>query len=102
MREEKAAILQEVLRLLEEKYRPGLYEYLFKYREDAYKRLLALEDGIDRAYLTPGIDEEGFKAILREYWKLHIIAIKEFKQVDQLDLNIPQARQEMTAERVRA
>lgn len=102
MREEKDAILKEVLKLLGEKYQPGLYEYLFKLNPNLYRRLTELEDRIDRAFLTDSVSLEGFKAILRDYWKLHMTAIKELKQTEQLDLDLSRVRQKMTEERVRA
>ncbi len=100
MREEKEAIIKEVLRLLGEKYPVGLYEYLFKHRPELYKKLQHLEDRIDQAFLSATI--QGLKAILRDYWTLHIMAIKEFKEIDQLDFNLPVARKELQENRIRA
>lgn len=103
MKEEKEAILTEVLRLLREKYPIGLYEYLFKHRPDLDQQRLALEDRIDQSYLNPNISIDQLKAVLREYWTFHMTAIREFKQAGQLDLNlVAKARQEMAEERVRA
>ena len=50
MREEKEHILNEVLRLLSEKYPIGLYEYLFKHRSSLYMQLIDLEERIDQAF----------------------------------------------------
>lgn len=102
MREEKERILQEVLRLLREKYPIGLYEYLHKHCPDLYKQLLELEDRIDRTYLDPNASIDQLKAVLRKYWAFHMTAIREFKQTKQLDPNLSEARQKMTEERVRA
>lgn len=99
---EKEKILKEVLRLLGEKYPRGLYEHLYKYCPDFYKHLLELEDRIDQAYLNPNASIYQLKAVLREYWAFHMTAIKEFKQIGQLDLDLSQIRQKMTEERVRA
>jgi len=99
---DKEYILQETLRLLGEKYPIGLYEYLYKYRPDLYIQLVNLENGIDQTYLNPNASIDQLKAVLREYWTFHMRAIKEFKQRGQLGLNLPQARQEMIEERIRA
>ena len=100
MREDKELILKEVLRLLNEKYPIGLYEYLFKHRSSLYMQLIDLEERIDQAFLYETVDD--LKAVLREYWTFHMRAIKEFKQKGQLDLNLLQAKQEMAEERIRA
>jgi len=100
LREDKELILKEVLRLLNEKYPIGLYEYLFKHRSSLYMQLIDLEERIDQAFLYETIGD--LKAVLREYWTFHITAIKEFKQIGELSLNLSQTRQEMVEERVRA
>jgi hypothetical protein len=103
LREEKEHILNEVLRLLSEKYPIGLYEYLYKYRPDLYRQLVDLEDRIDQAYLNPNASIDQLKAVLREYWAFHMTGIKEFKQVGQLEMNVLiKARKEMLDERIRA
>ena len=100
MREDKELILKEVLRLLNEKYPIGLYEYLFKHRSSLYMQLIDLEERIDQAFLYETVDD--LKAVLREYWTFHMTAIKEFKQIGQLGLNLQKAKQEMAEERIRA
>lgn len=102
MREEKERIIKEVLRLLREKYPIGLYEYLYKHRPDLYRQLISLEDRIDKAYLDPNASIDQLKAVLRDYWTLHMTAIREFRQIGQLGLNLSRAREEMSEERIRA
>lgn len=102
MTEEKERIIKEVLRLLGEKYPSGLYEYLFKHCPDLYKQLLDLEDRIDQTYLNPNASIDLLKMVLREYWTLHMAVIREFKQTGQSGLDLSQAKQEMTEERIRA
>ena len=87
---------------LDKRYPIGLYEYLFKYRPDLDRQLIELWDRIDQAYLNPNVSIDQFKVVLREYWTFHMAAIKEFKQVWKLDLNLSQIREEMTEERIRA
>ncbi|HEX3036115.1 MAG TPA: hypothetical protein VHT73_13515 [Thermodesulfobacteriota bacterium] len=93
----KDFILDETLRLLNERYPIGLYEYLYKHREDLYRELLALEDRIDKAFLSGTVEE--LKSVLREYWTFHMRAKREFKQTD---LNLVQIRKEMNEERIQA
>lgn len=102
MRKEKEKILKEVLRLLGEKYPIGLYEYLYKRCPDLYNELILIEHDIDRSFLSDSVSIDEFKAILRDYWKLHMIAIREYKKADQLNFNLPKAREEMIEERIRA
>ena len=102
MREEQEFILKEVLRLLGEKYPTGLYEYLYKLRPDLYRQLIDLEDRIDKAYLDPNASIDQLKAVLRNYWKFHMTAIREFRQAPKLGMNLTEAREEMSEQRVRA
>lgn len=102
MSEDKDGILKEVLRLLGEKYQPGLYEYLVKYRPEMHRALMGLEERIERAFLSNGIDNEGFKIILREYWRLHIRALELFSAVGQMDFDLPEIREKMSEEAVKA
>lgn len=97
----KEQLLTRTLEDLRKQYQVGLYEYLFKCRSDLYHQLIALENRIDRICLDPNADIEQLKAVLRDYWKLRMTAIKEFKNVEQLALNLPSARQEMQEERIR-
>ena len=96
----KDELLNRTLEELGKRYPQGLYEFLFKHRPDLYRQLVGLEDKIDQTYLNASIDQ--LKAVLREYWVFHMRAIREFRQVGQLGLNLPQAREEMTEERIRA
>ncbi|SRR5579884_214987 len=97
---EKENLLKRTLEDLARIYPIGLYEYLFKYNVDTYNHLLYMESRIDRAFLSGTIAE--LKVILREYWKIHILAMKEFEKIDQSRLDIPKVRKEMDEERTRA
>lgn len=98
----KEELLSRALEDLGKRYPVGLYEFLFKYCPDLYQQLLKLEDRIDQAYLNPNASIYQLKAVLREYWAFHMAAIKEFKHIGQLDLDLSQIRQKMIGERIRA
>lgn len=57
MREEKEKILNEVFRLLNEKYPVGLYEYLYENHRATYDAILRVEDKVDQAFLTGTLAE---------------------------------------------
>lgn len=98
----KEELLKRALEDLGKKYPVGLYEFLFKHRPDLYKRLVDLENRIDQTFLNPHAFIDQLKAVLREYWRFHMVAIKEFKQTTELDLKLREARQEMADERIGA
>ena len=97
---EKESLIKRTLEDLARIYPTGLYEYLFKYNMDTYSQLLYIESRIDQAFLSGTTAE--LKAILREYWKIHILAIKKFEKIDQSSLDIPKVREEIEEERTRA
>jgi len=45
-----------------------------------------LEDEISRDYSDKTIED--LKEILREYWNLHVEAIEEFENLDDINLNV--------------
>ncbi len=93
---EKEHIIDETLRLLTRKYPTDLYEYLFKYQPETYKKLRVLEDDISRDYLDRTIGD--LKEVLREYWTLHMEAIKRFENQDELDLKVNEVKQQIQQE----
>jgi len=93
---EKEHIIDETLRLLAQKYPTGLYEYLFKYQPETYKKLRVLEDDISRDYLDKTTGD--LKEVLREYWTLHMEAIKRFENQDKLDLKVNEVKQQILEE----
>ena len=97
---EKETVLKEVLKLLGERYQPGLYEFLFRYRGDLHKQRLELEDRIDRACISGTLAE--LKEALRSYWVFHMKALEEFKRDPQLALDLTRVRQEMVEDRIGA
>lgn len=98
----KEQLLTRTLEDLREIYPEGLYEYLFKYRQEMYERLLLLENRIDQIYLNPNVSIDPLRTVLREYWNLHAQAIRKFQQVGHVNLNLPKARRELAQERIRA
>jgi len=94
--QEKDKIIDETLNLLAEWYPIGLYEYLFKYQPDMYKKLRELEDEADNAFLYKTTDD--LKEVLKEYWTLHMEAIGEFENQDDLDLKVSEVKQQIQEE----
>ena len=75
----KESILDEVISLLSDKYPPGLYDWLYKYRPAVYKSISDLEDRVNSNFVHGGSIEE-LKTILRVYWVNHIQATRDFKK----------------------
>jgi len=94
--QEKDSILEEILSLLAERYPIGLYEYLYKYQLETYKRIRELEDEVDNAFLYKTVGD--LKRILREYWVIHMTCIKEFENQDNLDLEVSEVKQQIQQE----
>ncbi len=99
----KEELLNHTLEDLGRVYPNGLYEYLFKYQKNLFTQLMTIEKRIDQIYLNPDTTTNELKLVLREYWNLHVKAIKEFKQVKNISLmNLAKIREELIQERIRA
>jgi hypothetical protein len=98
----KEQLLTRTLEDLRNQYPLGLYEYLFKLRQDLFHQLISLEHKIDQLHLDTNASIDQLKAVLRDYRTFHMKAVKEFRHTGQLGLNLSQIRQEMVEERVRA
>jgi len=94
--QEKEIIIDKTLNLLAERYPIGLYEYLFKYQPKMYKKLRELEEEADNAFLYKNIEDS--KEVLKEYWTLHMEAIEEFENQDDLDLKVSEVKQQIQEE----
>ena len=97
---QKQHILHEVFELLNERYPMGLYEYVYKYKPEISKIKDSIEERIDEAFLTSTVDV--FKAVLREYWALHMEMIREFKNTEHSQLELSLARKEYVEQRLQA
>jgi hypothetical protein len=66
--------------------------------------LTKLEDKIDHTYINPNASIDQLKVFLRDYWTFHMEDKREFKQAEQLnlDLHLAETRKAMTEERIRA
>ncbi len=95
----KDELLRKTLEDLGRYYPTGLYEFLFKHKYDLYERLHEVECDIDKAYLAGTVDD--LKLALREYWNLHRIAIKEFKNTA-LNMDIEEIRKRISENRIYA
>jgi len=94
--QEKEIIIDKTLNLLAERYPIGLYEYLFKYQPDMYKKLRELEDEVDNTFLYKSTED--LKEVLKEYWHLHVEGIEEFENQDDLDLRVSEVKQQIQEE----
>ena len=94
--QEKENIIDGTLKLLAERYPIGLYEYLYEYEHDMYKTMRELEDEVDDAFLHK--NTEDLKKVLREYWTLHMEAIGELENQDDLNLKVSEVKQQIQEE----
>jgi len=93
---EKENIIDGTLKLLAERYPIGLYEFMHEYEPKMYRKLRELEDEISRDYSDKTIED--LKVVLREYWHLHVEAIGEFENQDDLDLRVSEVKQQIQEE----
>ena len=63
---------------------------------DMYKKLRELEDEISNDYLSKSTED--LKEFLREYWTLHVEAIEEFENQDDLDLKVNEVKEQIREE----
>ncbi len=93
---DKDIILDELLKLLTERYPEGLYEYMYQYHPDMYRRIRELEDEVDNAFLYKTVGD--LKKVLREYWVIHMTGIRKFKNQDELDFSVNEVKQQIQEE----
>ena len=92
----KDELFDKIFADLRKIYKAGLYEFMHEYEPKMYRKLRDLEDEISRDYLDKTIED--LKEVLREYWVLHMQAIKEFENQDDLDLKISEVKQRIQEE----
>lgn len=95
---EKDRILNEVFRLLHARYPLGLYDWLYIHYRPAYNEINSLEDEINANFLNSGSISD-LKTILREYWTVHMRAIKMFKSHSMPDTSLNKIRAERIQQR---
>jgi len=94
--QEKENIIDGTLKLLADRYLIGLYEFMYEYHPNMYRRMRELEDEVDNAFLYGTVGD--LKRILREYWVIHTTCIKEFENQDELDLKVNEVKQQIEQE----
>lgn len=77
MKQDKNKLLDEVLKILGDRYPVGLYEYLFNYSPDLYNWINQTENKVEKVFLSGSFDD--LKEVLTEYWILHMRAIETYK-----------------------
>jgi len=92
----KDFILSEVLRLLNERYEIGMYEFLFKFHYPVFEKIRMIEDTITNDFDNMSISE--LKNILADYWKLHVASIKKYKSEGQLNFNADDIKKQINNE----
>ncbi len=92
----KEILLEWSLSALAAKYPKGLYEYIYEYHPKMYRKIRELEDEVDNAFLHK--NTEYLKKVLREYWTLHIEAIRKFKNQDELSFSVNEVKQQIQKE----
>ena len=87
LREEKEYLLKTAFNLLEERYPSGLYEWLYIHDRATNDEINRLEDRVNANFLNGGSIND-LKAILREYWIVHMKAIRAYEAAGKvLDLD---------------
>jgi len=94
---EKEDILNKVLDALEVKYPSGLYDWLYIRDRGAYDEINRLEDAINENFRSGGSVDE-FKAVLRQFWTVHMRAILAFKRFGGPGAQLTEARDERIRE----
>jgi len=92
----KDELFDKIFADLRKIYKAGLYEFMHEYEPKMYRKLRELEDEISRGYSDKTIGD--LKEVLREYWVLHMQAIKEFENQDDLDLRVNEVKEQIQQE----
>jgi hypothetical protein len=98
LREEKEELLSLAFDLLEEKYPRGLYEWLYIHDKATYDEIDHLECRVNANFQQRNSIND-LKAILREYWIIHMKAIKAFQESDESKITLDRIRIERIQER---
>jgi len=94
---EKERLLHVAFEGLSNEYPPGLYDWLYAHDRGTYDEINQLEDEVNENFLKGGSVDD-LKAILREYWRLHMVAIRSFKGRGQSDTSLSETRVERIQE----
>ncbi len=92
----KDELFDKIFADLRKIYKAGLYEFMHEYEPKMYRKLRELEDEISSDYLDKTTGD--LKEVLREYWTLHMEAIKRFENQDELDLKVNEVKQQILEE----
>lgn len=85
-------LVKRMFDLLGERYPVGLYEYMNDYLPETNRELLNIEDRINRCLLDKS-SIATLKAAFRDYWALHMKAIKEFEKAKAEGLDVSELRE---------
>jgi hypothetical protein len=87
-------LVKRMIDLLAERYPAGLYEFMIDYLPETYREFLNIEDRINRCLLDKS-SVETLKAALRDYWVVHMKAIKEFDKAKAEGLDVSELREKV-------
>ncbi len=96
----KEELVRNILEKLNVRYPKGLYEFLYRYHPELYRRMIDIEDSIDQNLLNADSSIDQLRSILREYWTLHMRAIQIFKDSGKVDSDFRKAREEILEDRL--
>ena len=85
-------LVKHMFDLLAERYPAGLYEYMIDFLPETYREFLNIEDRINRCLLDKS-SVGTLKSALRDYWVVHIKAIKQFDKAKAEGLDISELRE---------
>lgn len=85
-------LVKQMFDLLAERYPAGLYEYMIDYLPETYREFLNIEDRINRCLLDKS-SVDTLKSALRDYWVVHMKAIKEFDKTKEEGLDVSELRE---------
>ena len=85
-------LVKHMFDLLGERYPVGLYEYMNDFLPETYREFLNIEDRINRCMLDKS-SIGTLKAALRDYWVVHMKAIKEFEKAKAEGLEVSELRE---------
>jgi len=74
---DKERTIKNLLEELNKYYPVGLYDWMYLNRKSEYKRLIEIENAVDKLFINNGTEID-LKDLLIKYWQLHKRNIDDF------------------------